>query len=80
MKGKTLGRMASIVFFLTRAPRTTRELANLLGMARNTYSIRVLRDYVDALVAEGLVAQDGTRRDSKKGPAAILWKWKPHEA
>jgi DNA-binding IclR family transcriptional regulator len=63
------------VQLLTKKPRTCLELADLLGVSRQT-----THRYVSLMVAEGLIEQTGTRRQARSGPAAALYSWVPLEA
>lgn len=55
----------SLVFLVTRRPRTTQELAELVGCKDDT-----VRNNLRLLEGEGLVKRS-------RGPAGAVWTWTP---
>lgn len=70
-------RMAQVVFFLTRGPRTVKELGYLLGLGERdrSYVHSQVSRYLRALEEEGLVEQQGFRWDTGRGRRARVWVW-----
>jgi DNA-binding IclR family transcriptional regulator len=69
-----IAQVLAAVQLMTRQPRTCLELANLLGVSRQTASV-----YMRLMVDEGLVAQSGTKHEAIKGPHAVVYAWVPVE-
>lgn len=62
--GRNLGYIFATVQLLTKKPRTTQELADLVGINKETATV-----YVKAMVAEGLAEQVG-RAPCQKAPGS----------
>lgn len=80
VKLSTVERIAAVVQLLSKAPRTRKELAELLGMA----DVDPIIHYLRALEAEGLIEQKGRRAamgpsGRRSGPGAMEYRWVKHE-
>lgn len=72
--------MAGAVMLLQKKPRTKPELMELLDLNRS----KAATDYINALMAEGLVEEvgrrDNTRADGiRRGIGAMEYRWVKHE-
>jgi len=57
--------------YIAIAPRTSKELQKLTGLAEFT-----IRRHLETLQAEGLIDVIGKRVEGSAGPGAFLWGWK----
>ena len=62
------------VQLISRKPRSSTELAGLLGCSRRTTDT-----YISLMLDEGLVAEVGTTRQARTGPATPVYGWVPVE-
>ena len=69
-KRSTVEMFSACVYLLTRGPRTCGEIEDLLGMERS-----VVMNYLEALMDEGVVRQEGQRKTEGSRRAAQQYVW-----
>lgn len=73
-----LERLAAVIMFLVKAPRTCKELVHLLGMPHDTSSKTYINRFLQALEEEGLIEMSPDLQQhppGQKGRPARVWTW-----